>query len=120
MKSGASSASGVTYVHEGRVYRVRARAVMASGGRPMASDLGQALRDRPQYALLRDIVSANIGEFPEIIWDRAGLAGHRVRLFESGVWEIRFSERALARYIELADLILVAKDKTSTNSSRVV
>jgi hypothetical protein len=59
-----------------------------------------------EYALFREIVTQNIPQYPDIRYDRSGRSSHRTRNFTDGEAEINISERALARYIGLLDLLL--------------
>jgi hypothetical protein len=69
----------------------------------------------PQFETFRDIVAQNIGYFPNISYDRTGSLRHRARIYrDPPAADILYSERALARYIELADLVFSAKQRDST------
>ena len=66
----------------------------------------RTLENISTFDTFRDIVVENIGYFPNFHYDEGGLAGHRMRVFRNPPSaDIRYSERALARYIAIADII---------------
>lgn len=71
--------------------------------------------ETPEFTLFRAIVAENIGYVPQIRFDGSSLAGHRVRIYSdpAGV-DVHYSQRSLARYIELTDFFLGAKERNST------
>jgi hypothetical protein len=72
------------------------------------------LLEMPEFSIFRELVTQNIGYFPKISIDQIGLSGHRVRIFrDPPAVDINYSERALARYIEMADMISIAKERNS-------
>jgi hypothetical protein len=80
----------------------------------VAMDFGSGLQALPGFIAFRHLIRNNLGIFPDITFDRTGLSGHRVRFYQDPpAVELRYSERALARSIELADLVVQAKQKNS-------
>jgi hypothetical protein len=78
----------------------------------MHRDFETELKSLRQFDLLRAVVTENIGYFPQIRYDRTGRYGHRTQIFDDGV-ELEFSERAIARHIELGDIVLNAYQRKS-------
>lgn len=75
----------------------------------MYPETEQTVESIHAFDSFRKLVAENIGFFPKFHYDRNGLAGHRVRVFRTPpAADIRYSERALVRYICLADVITLA------------
>lgn len=63
----------------------------------------------PAFAELRSLVIENIGFFPEFHYDSTGTAGHSIRKYaDPAAVQIRYSERALLRYLRLTDIVAEA------------
>jgi hypothetical protein len=70
------------------------------------------IEEIPSFDQFRDLIIENIGYFPKFQYDKKGLSGHRMRVFrDPPAADIRYSERALVRYISLVDLILGAIER---------
>ncbi|ODA28186.1 hypothetical protein [Planctopirus hydrillae] len=75
----------------------------------MDTEPKQSIESIPAFDAFRNLLVENIGYFPTFHYDRNGLAGHRMRIFRTPpAADIRYSERALVRYICLADIITLA------------
>jgi len=80
----------------------------------MATEFGSRLQALPEFVAFRTLITNNLGVFPNITFDRTGLSGHRIRLFQDPpAVELRYSERALARSIGLSDLIAQSWERGS-------
>ena len=80
----------------------------------MPPPLKQAFETMTEFAIVRNIISANIGYVPNIKYDPLSLSGHRVRIFrDPSRVDVVYSERSLARYIELADIFWQAQKRDS-------
>jgi hypothetical protein len=63
----------------------------------------------PTFSIFRDLIRQNIGHFPDFSCDSVTLSGHRIRVFyDPPSAEILLSERALARYLRVADILVAA------------
>jgi hypothetical protein len=79
----------------------------------MTTEFRTRLEALDQFAIFRGVIEQNIGYFPTIHYDPTGSA-HRVRQFTNPpAAEVRYSIRALARYIEIGDIGTEAKTRKS-------